>query len=91
VPVTRARELAVIYTDDKAGLLKAVMKTDKVVSATEVAARRARQKRRARMQETLDMHRRREAQLLPFTRRVDKALQPVREQEPKRKVVGYER
>jgi conjugative relaxase-like TrwC/TraI family protein len=40
VPVTRGREQAVIFTDDKKELLRAVMKPDEPMSATELAESR---------------------------------------------------
>lgn len=48
VPVTRGREQAVVFTDDKKELLRAAQRSDEPLSATELARPRARDPRRAR-------------------------------------------
>jgi hypothetical protein len=53
VALTRGREQAVVFTDDKDGLLQAVQRPDEPVSATELAAARL---RRAPLRQRLQEH-----------------------------------
>jgi conjugative relaxase-like TrwC/TraI family protein len=59
VPVTRGKEQAVVFTDDKAELLKAVQRADEPLSATELAdSRRRTWPLRERLQKLLAYRRR---------------------------------
>ncbi len=53
VPVTRGREQAVIFTDDKEALLKAVQRPDQPLSATEFAEK---SRKKPRLRQRLKKH-----------------------------------